>query len=74
MTGKLTSSGLRLYRILLSWNGSCTIRVCPIFFLELRLMRKVRSRVIPPHPPRSRDVIRRSTEQFLGRSLGSYIP
>jgi hypothetical protein len=25
---RLTDSGLRLYRILLSWNGSCSIRVC----------------------------------------------
>ena len=33
----LIQSGLRVYRILLSWNGSCTIRVCPLFFPEARL-------------------------------------
>jgi hypothetical protein len=71
---KLTSSGLRIYRILLSWNGSCSIRVCPYPPHRSQADEKVCSRVIPPHPPRSRNVIRRPTEQFLGRRPGSHIP
>jgi len=46
---KLTNSGVRLYCILLSWNGSCAFRVCscPILSLEVRLMRRYAAESYP---------------------------